>query len=839
MKVSLHPVADANDPIELAYLARRNVVVSNQLARLSRRLPEVVSAILDESLAVWEKLPTSARFEVLSSPAFHRWWYWLSEAYRKGVVSELARLAPEFGRFVALPGIRSGVLSHTGIALPVNRAGEVHFPGHPTILSLPCQADASGRPRSVRLLAHDGTVRLAAEGLDIRLSVQELVDGAPPKSKWLRMTPVVPQTTLLVGATDSWTGDFLDELSRDAERPDHLRPTTVSQADLDCLAEALAVMGACWPEMRAEFLRHVRLLVPFQSDWRQSFTNTSFQGAVFVRNDFNDPVLLLDRLVHEASHLRLNVIMAVELLHHHGFDDKVSSPFRAGLRPFTGLYHGAFVFTRVCMALDRAAEVTGDMRYAERIAGMLSSVEEALLTLKEGNLTATGTDLLLEIALRIADLKQKYLPQAPPAALRLRDMHNPALHSELLNDAAARLDPPSGGSDPVFAFYLARLEAALPRVLLRLEQRVHADLFRGLRTGLEIFQSLPAESRRRIVGNPLFNYWWVTLMRRFLDRRRSSVENWLLDFHRFLVGPALEARLGSRQRLKMRVRQHSIRFPGYAVHLESPYWEQPHVLPATLEMEALAIHGPAPVSVTAAQLQGVEFHPLLVTRPTIGSSRIELDAGDPWIVGLLDSLNRRPAPEGYPARDYSPIHPPPPEIQEGLSLATQLIDKAWPEAMAEIRSYTRLIIPFQSDYYSTFTDMAFPGAVFLSETHRPFSAVLDTAEHILHEHSHLRFALMLEVDPILADDGRLYHSPWRRNPRDLNGMLQAVFVFARIARFLARAAKVTDAARALDRRQEVIQMVRRALQEMAVNENLRYTEAGRRLLAEVRSEVMA
>jgi HEXXH motif-containing protein len=107
----------------------------------------------------------------------------------------------------------------------------------------------------------------------------------------------------------------------------------------------------------------------------EAFTNTSWQGGVFLRADFTTAWFLLERLVHESSHLRLNVIMACEKVHYANPEERVPSPFRAGPRPVNGLYHGAFVFTRSAEVLARLYESTRDQAVAHRIRELRLKVQ--------------------------------------------------------------------------------------------------------------------------------------------------------------------------------------------------------------------------------------------------------------------------------------------------------------------------------------------------------------------------------------------------------------------------------------------------------------------------------
>jgi HEXXH motif-containing protein len=181
---------------------------------------------------------------------------------------------------------------------------------------------------------------------------------------------------------------------------------------LEACFEQLAVG---WPAMRAEIESSVRLIVPVRTNRITAFSNTAWQGAVFLRDDFDDPLFLVERLVHESSHLRLNAVMAFAALHEHAWDDRVESPFRAGPRPVSGLMHGALVFTRAAEALLRVSrDSPQEQRGAARALALLIKVRDALVPLRSAvRLTECGKRLVSEIDTACTELMNEYSGVSP------------------------------------------------------------------------------------------------------------------------------------------------------------------------------------------------------------------------------------------------------------------------------------------------------------------------------------------------------------------------------------------------------------------------------------------
>ncbi|NKY55936.1 aKG-HExxH-type peptide beta-hydroxylase [Nocardia flavorosea] len=61
----------------------------------------------------------------------------------------------------------------------------------------------------------------------------------------------------------------------------------------------------------------------------------------------------VERIVHEASHIALNAAMIVDPLVLNDPADRFTSPLRPDPRPMSGIYHAAFVLSRVVHVLDR------------------------------------------------------------------------------------------------------------------------------------------------------------------------------------------------------------------------------------------------------------------------------------------------------------------------------------------------------------------------------------------------------------------------------------------------------------------------------------------------------
>jgi HEXXH motif-containing protein len=412
---------------------------------------------------------------------------------------------------------------------------------------------------------------------------------------------------------------------------------------------------------------------------------------------------------------------------------------------------------------------------------------------------------------------------------------------ELLASGLGNLAIADPTNDLSFEFVAARLDGALGRVARRLAGKIDPAAQRQLELAAEIMAALPDTSRRSVVTHPYWMYWSVKQYERALAGDRPRLEESMYDVGRFVVLPALEQNCWPEEDVIVRARGGQIRFPGFPRHVLLPTGTPDGQLRLRLEDDRLTLQAPGcDIYVPVEQLLGLtdpRGGSPVAERPLIPGADIEVDSTDPFVGELFASINSRPPMPGYPPRDLAAIGSVRPETLEHLRAAIELIDRSWPAAGAEFRSYTRLVVPFVSRCYSTFAEAAFLGALFMGECRHPFSDDMYTAEHLLHEHSHLRLRLIMEQDPVFhGDPDALVPSPWRRDPRPLIGIVQGVFVFARVARFLRQAHRLLGEERFATRRRAVTGDLRGGLETLRDPSLVRFTPVGQAIIEQCEHE---
>lgn len=108
-----------------------------------------------------------------------------------------------------------------------------------------------------------------------------------------------------------------------------------------------------------------------------------------------------------------------------------------------------------------------------------------------------------------------------------------------------------------------------------------------------------------------------------------------------------------------------------------------------------------------------------------------------------------------------------------------------PEAALLVASMVRVVVPLvdpDTDHASSATSEDALGAVYctLPRDARSLAATL------IHEAQHTHLYLIQALTRLLGDDGRLFYSPYRADPRPLGGVLHGVFAGVALARFWHR-----------------------------------------------------
>jgi hypothetical protein len=186
------------------------------------------------------------------------------------------------------------------------------------------------------------------------------------------------------------------------DRAEALQPSM-----LGTFAEAVSLLGAVWPEALTACRRFVSGVIFLHKPRTHSVSHTlgTHQGLLFT--SVHTPLQVADALCHEASHIRLNVILRQRPLLVGDDAEIYASPWRSDPRPLMGLLNGVHAFVNVALFHRRVAEQIPALRSS---AGPIyenqrSKVQQAWATLhSHARPTALGEAVMTELESQVAAL---------------------------------------------------------------------------------------------------------------------------------------------------------------------------------------------------------------------------------------------------------------------------------------------------------------------------------------------------------------------------------------------------------------------------------------------------
>ena len=148
----------------------------------------------------------------------------------------------------------------------------------------------------------------------------------------------------------------------DSTRRFHPQAPSVPEFEV-CSSEveaAFALISNSDPDLAAEMkvlMRLILLAVPEGPDRSQAFNGAStfflWRATLLNARRQRGIIETADLLIHEASHLLLFGLVLGGALSENDPTERYASPLRADLRPIDGIFHAAFVATRVHLAMTR------------------------------------------------------------------------------------------------------------------------------------------------------------------------------------------------------------------------------------------------------------------------------------------------------------------------------------------------------------------------------------------------------------------------------------------------------------------------------------------------------
>jgi HEXXH motif-containing protein len=407
------PATDPDDPALAAFGERCAHSLRSTLRSLRGHLGREADETIETVTTLCDIMGDVPLRRALWSPYYRHWRTRLTALTATGQRAEIAGWLAQLPRLLFVPAAQVAE-SLPAVRVPLFRPAasasgrELRLPGVPRHMMLP-----GSEQELATLCGQAGRLLIDLGGRITEGPLDALLAGGEGYVEHARLGG----TRTELDAGDPWLRGWLAQFNAADSPPPYPRRDLAPAVDLTAhrpvFDAAARLIAGAWPDCLEELSLHIRVVVPFWSRLMLGWTTLTQLGALYVRAVTDervdligtatkaDPVLFTaETLVHEAAHTRLYVMSADTPLHALDHDVLRPSPFRKDPRPVIGLYHAAFVLTRIVVFMYAAAGLTGDEQYARRAEENHRDLRQALDALAGARLTPAGRDLLEESVAR-------------------------------------------------------------------------------------------------------------------------------------------------------------------------------------------------------------------------------------------------------------------------------------------------------------------------------------------------------------------------------------------------------------------------------------------------------
>lgn len=167
------------------------------------------------------------------------------------------------------------------------------------------------------------------------------------------------------------------------------------------IREALAQIRVASVGLAAEFEELVATVRVFDGVVLRGMTSPTAYGAVFIRipGKGEEPTTYwIEHLVHEVSHLKLELLLQQDRLVLNPADHRFEAPIRKDLRPMHGVLHATFVLSRMVRVFRFLVKAGYRGDYEKRLGALERRFSNGMATLRgKAVFTEPGKSLLLSL----------------------------------------------------------------------------------------------------------------------------------------------------------------------------------------------------------------------------------------------------------------------------------------------------------------------------------------------------------------------------------------------------------------------------------------------------------
>ncbi|CAM2945845.1 HEXXH motif domain [Legionella steigerwaltii] len=181
-------------------------------------------------------------------------------------------------------------------------------------------------------------------------AVEQTIQSLTDSSRWL-----IHERVIASGLQEEWEKQVFVEEVNVAFGSDCMQACSSTEEELKKFKIATSEVLKWIAEADSYFIDEINSLVStinlVKSNVNVGATSPKFFGAIYLSLPNNleqlHNIFLVEHLVHETSHIYLNAVIAHDPLVLNESNERFISPIRTDLRPMLGVYHAAFVLSRV------------------------------------------------------------------------------------------------------------------------------------------------------------------------------------------------------------------------------------------------------------------------------------------------------------------------------------------------------------------------------------------------------------------------------------------------------------------------------------------------------------
>lgn len=284
---------------------------------------------------------------------------------------------------------------------------KIEFSGDSAQASLSKLREIERIPPEIHYYHHSLQAAMRRQSInDANIELAKLINAIVntyAQSNWINISSI--------GGTD-WERFIVNEAIKltevDCRKLVEINPISESELNVskDIVISSLCTIARNDPEMFDEIQEQVRIIKLFNGKVTMGLTDVRMLGAMFIRlprTNINPELYFLEHIIHEASHIHLNCLMAIDPCILNSPEERFVSPLRSDLRPMIGVFHATFVSARVARTIIKLYQATNNDNLIHTLAETLDEIIRGISEIEAHAILSLAGKKIIESIKEILD----------------------------------------------------------------------------------------------------------------------------------------------------------------------------------------------------------------------------------------------------------------------------------------------------------------------------------------------------------------------------------------------------------------------------------------------------